>query len=131
MASGDRVSVVYVATGKEMLRLRGHNGAVFCVMYSAAGKSIVTCGDDGAIVFHDAMTGEVRCRLFGHEGRVNDLSLAQNAHLLASAGDDGTVRLWPLASAAEVESQTSARPLVIDENEPGFANGHASKSEKP
>ena len=69
---------------------------VLAVACSADGSTLVTAGEDSAIVLRDPVTGTPRMRLEGHADAVTALACSPDSSTLASAGYDRTVRLWDL-----------------------------------
>jgi WD40 repeat protein len=79
------------------VRLR-HGGAVRCLSFSAAGKTLASAADE-AVRLWDAPTGKEILRL----GRgAQTVAFAPTGRFLATGGFEGKVRLWEAASGREV-----------------------------
>lgn len=91
-----------VTTGKEYAELSGHAGGVFCVKFSADGKSLATASADGTAKIWDVPTPQSRSERTPTR-RAGILALATSADgTLASAGEDCQVRLWQAGMAKEL-----------------------------
>jgi WD40 repeat protein len=89
---------LYGLCHKERLTLRGHQGAVFALAYSADGKIIASAGSDGDVRLWNAATGRMHMTLKAHDAWIFALAFAPKGMLLASASADGTVKLWDAAT---------------------------------
>lgn len=72
--------------------LRGHQGPVTTVAFSADGQHIATGGDDKKVVLWDQRTGHAT-ELTEHTDRVTKVAFSPDGRVLASASYDATVRL--------------------------------------
>jgi WD40 repeat protein len=81
--------------------LRGHEGAIHGVSYSADGKWIASAGEDQIARLWDAATGEELLAL-PHPNPVTYVSFSSDGAHLATAAADGLVRLWDVASGKEL-----------------------------
>jgi WD40 repeat protein/tRNA A-37 threonylcarbamoyl transferase component Bud32 len=94
------VRVWDVATGHELLNLRGHAGLVCCVAYSPDGQSLASASDDMTVKTWDARTGQIQHTLSGHSGPVASVTFSHDGRWLASSSSDtatkadGEIILW-------------------------------------
>jgi eukaryotic-like serine/threonine-protein kinase len=85
----------------ERRTLRGHTGDVYHAEFSPDGRTLVSCGKDGAARFWDVATGRpLRTITIQAAGDVNWADFSSDGRILATASDDGTVRLWDAATCA-------------------------------
>jgi WD40 repeat protein len=96
-------------SGKQIACLRGHEGEVRNVLFSADSRRIVSAGADATIRVWDAQTGAALACLRGHTAGITDVVVSADARRVASKADnwgdievpwqrDRTVRLWDCAS---------------------------------
>ena len=98
------VKVWRVPTGEEVLRLRGHVGAVSAVNFHPDGKRLASAGLDGTVKLWDAFTQERVLTLSGHEGLIKSLSFSPDGKQLVSTSRDQTVKLWDMTGQEEVRT---------------------------
>jgi WD40 repeat protein len=84
-----------VASGGELVVVRGHTGPVRSARFSPDSRTLATGGDDGVVRTWDVRTGAALHTFAGHTDWIYDLAWSDDARTLASASQDGTLRLWP------------------------------------
>ncbi|MCX6047415.1 MAG: BTAD domain-containing putative transcriptional regulator [Chloroflexi bacterium] len=126
------------ANGQSLGVLEGHTNYVWSLIFSADGRTLISCSDDGLIhiwAIHDenrgaTQRGTIVRTLRGHTAGVWRLSLSSNGHTLASAGGDHTVRLWDirtgelLTTLPVAKGQRGLRAVAFHPNGHILAAGH-------
>jgi RNA polymerase sigma factor (sigma-70 family) len=97
-----------VATGKEIRRLDGHQGAIGALAFSGDGKTLASVRwahtfpvKPNSVRLWEVATGKESRRLEGLGGPVQALAVAPVGRTLATGGDGGVVRLWDLDTGKE------------------------------
>ncbi|MCE7985169.1 MAG: hypothetical protein DYG89_28685 [Caldilinea sp. CFX5] len=115
LAGGTTTGAIYLwraqgapADGQAVGVLTGHSNYVWSLLFSADGRRLISCCDDGLIhiwAIHEQASGVQQAgsiiqTLRGHTAGVWRLSVSPDGHTLASTGGDRMVRLWDLRSGA-------------------------------
>lgn len=119
-------------SGEELHRLNAHSLPVYDVSYSPDGRMLATCSGNWAEVkpgvvklwAADSMSEITRFR--GHETAVRTVVFHPTSTRLASVSEDGIVRIWDVASQAEVatlKNSHGSRDLVWHPNGRFLATG--------
>ncbi len=77
--------------------LRGHDGAVRSVAFSADGRHILSGGRDGTLRLWRADTGQSMLVVNAHRDQVHAVAAASTQGTAATASADGQVRLWDIS----------------------------------
>jgi len=81
------------AGGTELHTIRGQQGGVICIAFTADGTRLASGGADKTIKLWKTSDGSAAGRLEGHTDRVGCLVALPDGRLLSGSGD-GTVRVW-------------------------------------
>jgi WD40 repeat protein len=107
-----------VSTGKELPRLRGHEGGpIHALAFSPDGRSLASGGMGRAVRLWELATGGQRREFRGHLGAVLALAFAPDGDNLASGSADATVLVWdvtgrPLASPPDGPGREAGAKMV-------------------
>ncbi|HPH96611.1 MAG TPA: protein kinase [Anaerolineaceae bacterium] len=88
------VRLWHMETGKEMLTLTGHTGAVLALAASPNGQLLATAGQDGIIKVWDTSIGRLLITLEGRRVDITGLAFTPDGRWLVSAAADGTLSVW-------------------------------------
>jgi WD40 repeat protein len=106
-----------VESGRKVVTLAGHTGAVNDVAFGPDGSMIATASTDGTVRLWNPESGGHVLTLRGHETAVWDVAFSPNGSKLASASPDGSVRVWALDldDLIEIAKRELTRPLTNEE----------------
>lgn len=91
-------------SGLQLLRIRAHEGGVYCARFDPTGKYIISGGDDFMIRVWDAKSGSLVSELKGHTGGVGDVNITSDLKYIISGSRDGSVRIWNRETGKEIVS---------------------------
>ena len=101
--SNDQTAKVWeAASGRELLTLKGHSGAVKSVAFSPDGQQIVTGSQDGTAKVWEAAKGKEPLTLKGHSDDIFSVAFSPDGQRIVSGSWDGTAKVWEAASGKEL-----------------------------
>ena len=106
-----------VTGSRAALRVPGVGGAV---AWSPDGTRFAAADPDGAVVVHDAATGEPVQTIAGHDAPVNGITFSPDGSLLGTTGEDGYAKVWDLETGEELHALES--PAGRDAIAPSFSS---------
>jgi WD40 repeat protein len=80
------------ATGRVLVKLEGHSGAVRSAAFSPDGQRVVTASLDHTARVWNAATGEVIAKLEGHSYPVFSAAFSPDGQRVVTASNDHTAR---------------------------------------
>ncbi|MBW4575438.1 MAG: NACHT domain-containing protein [Aphanothece sp. CMT-3BRIN-NPC111] len=101
LATGDlngEICLWQVATGQQLLTLKGHTSWVWSVAFSPQGNILASGSFDQSVRLWDVGTGECLKTLQEHTGGVWSVAFSPQGNILASSSDDSIVRLWDVGT---------------------------------
>jgi WD40 repeat protein len=103
VAAGATIGVFDVATGKEIMAIKGHTSAVTALTFSPDGKMLVSGGKDKTVRVFDAATGKALIQLNGHAGAVTSVAFSTDGKAIVTKDDEGKTLKWDPATGKRVE----------------------------
>jgi len=92
--SDGAVTIWDVASGVEVMTLRGHTRDVLDVAYSPDGRQIASVSADGTARLWDARSGEEIAQLAGQTDLASRVAFSPDGSLVATAGEDQVINVW-------------------------------------
>ncbi|MBL8190674.1 MAG: AAA-like domain-containing protein [Acidobacteria bacterium] len=109
---GAKVSVWDLKTETELLTLDAAGASFRAVAFSSDGQHILTGDSTGAAKLWSA-NGRLLRSFEGHSGDVVRVACSLDGKLLATSSVDQTVKLWDMATGAEVQTLRSQNGAVV------------------
>jgi WD40 repeat protein len=112
--------------------LAQHKGAIFSVITSPDGKTLISASGDHTIKVWDLSTGKVRQTLLGHTGPIVSIAMSTDGQTLASGGRDRTVKLWNLATGKLIRTVSGGagwvKAVALSSNGQNLVSGNEDKT---
>ena len=100
----ERIKIWDANTGKLVSILKGHTWDVFCIAWTADGRTLISGSADRTIRTWNTSTRQQLAVLTGHTNIVEGITISPNGRILASASYDHTARLWNLENGQPIGS---------------------------
>lgn len=112
-ASEDRTIKLWdILGGQQLKTLIGHKDAVFSVLFSPDGQTLLSGSLDGTIKVWDIRTGQCRKTLQGHSGGIWSISASLDGKVLASGSQDQTIKLWDVDTGCCIKTLQGHRSWI-------------------
>ena len=98
---GTTVNLWDIASLELQATLNGHAKSVYCVSFSADGKTLASGSVDRTVCLWDVDTGAYKTTLIAHRHLIISIEFSPDGRTLASASRDGTIILWDAESLKE------------------------------
>ncbi|BAU05151.1 serine/threonine-protein kinase [Fischerella sp. NIES-3754] len=102
--SGDSIKLWSLATGQEIITLKGHSDRVNVVSITPDGQTLVSGSEDGTIKLWNLARGQEIRTFAGHRNSVHTLAISPDGSILANDSDDNTIKLWDLTTTQEIHT---------------------------
>lgn len=103
-----------LSTGKELLRLRGHNSTISGVAWSSDGERLATGSKDKTAKVWDGETGMELLTLHGHTDAINSIAWSPDGKQLATAGWDDSVMVWDSENGEQLLKLSDGDLYLVD-----------------
>jgi WD40 repeat protein len=98
------LKIWHAKTGKLVANLKGHTATVFCLTWTADGKTLISGSADCSIRTWNTTTWQQIAVWTGHTDSVFGIAISPNGRILASASWDSTARLWNFETGQPIGS---------------------------
>ena len=125
------VTLIDVATRKEVTSLTGHTGDVECVSFSPAGNFLASSSYDGTVRLWSLEDKKPAGVLQGHDDRVTAVVFLDEGRLIASSGRDKKINIWNVQTKQLVRTlrlQAPVRCLAYEPKKRLLASGQWDRS---
>ncbi|HWM84749.1 MAG TPA: serine/threonine-protein kinase, partial [Kofleriaceae bacterium] len=116
-ASNDGTVHVHELASETDTVLRGHEDAIYHMVFSGDEAKLLTASDDATARLWDLKTGSVSI-LRGHEDDVFTAALSADGKTAVTASFDASIRLWQLDSSEEVSQVVGHMGKVLQGSKP-------------
>jgi WD40 repeat protein len=90
-----------VASGKELMTLRGHGGQILVAAWSPDGRRLVTGAQDNTVRLWDTSDGKELYLLRGHTSDPQCAALSPDGRTVATGSADKTARVWDVTTGKQ------------------------------
>jgi len=94
-----------IATGKELMNLKGHVGKVIAVAFAPDGKRAATGSADKTVKIWNVQTGRIIVTLTGHTQAVSVVSFSPDGEEIITGSSDKTARVWGTHGGKDIKLQ--------------------------
>jgi WD40 repeat protein len=95
VAVSSEIRILEMASGREILRLRGHSNRISGLAFSPDRLRLASAGRDGTVKLWEAATGrEILTLLHGRGDPLNGVSISPDGWQIVSVGRSGTIKVW-------------------------------------
>jgi WD40 repeat protein len=84
------------------LTLRGHRSETWGVVFTRAGRRLITCSEDGTARVWDTRTGQPVLTMMSYSGRLWRLALSHDESRLGTAAENATAIVWDIRNGKVV-----------------------------
>ncbi|OAI48667.1 hypothetical protein AYO44_06805 [Planctomycetaceae bacterium SCGC AG-212-F19] len=102
VSSSRHLSLLDLATGKEVRKFDDHSAYISCLSLSRDGRQIAGCGNDSTIRLWDVATGKEVRRIVSQARNVRCARFSPDGKMLATGDGDKNVVLWDTATGEEL-----------------------------
>jgi WD40 repeat protein len=102
---GADILILDMASGLEVLRLRGHTALVSGMAFNSTGGRLASAGHDGTVKLWDMATGrEILSLIHGKGDPVTGVSISPDGLQIVSTSESGTIKVWDATPLSESPS---------------------------
>ncbi|CAO5191372.1 hypothetical protein FAIPA1_70195 [Frankia sp. AiPs1] len=98
----DRTVRIWRTAGRARPVILDHDGSVVAIAFSPRARTVASGTENGAIILHDADTGQRHAALHTGGGAILSMAYSADGQLLAAGSHDGTITIWDDRSGAEL-----------------------------
>jgi hypothetical protein len=102
-----------VASGRELMVLKGHKASIADVAFFPDGMRILTGSPDGKVKVWETSSGRELLTLRENHGGILSVAFSPDGHRIITVNSDGTVKLWESARPDEVVKWQAEEPSSL------------------
>ncbi|UCG24092.1 MAG: hypothetical protein JSW55_18520 [Chloroflexota bacterium] len=129
VVNAEEVAVLDAETGTEIRRFGatggGHTAGISFKDLSPDGRTLLTAGNEGTLLWWNLATGSLLQLMTGHQAALSRVLFLADGRGAVTASDDGTLRVWNLSRGESTEATDTSRRF---ENHDGDNVNHVAIS---